>query len=301
MPEGVEVCITAQYLNRKLRHKVLKKVRVLSGKYVRKGVPGVELPEHGEYTVRSVDSKGKLMWIDLGGLTVISTYGMSGRWNFTKHPQHARVEFVFVDRSGKEWSLYFIDQRNFGNLCLTLDPELVERRKAELGPDLLKQPFTEDEFYSRMEAKLEKLSGRRKKLVKLLMDQTVSGIGSGIGNYLVAEIMFEARLSPHRTVAELVEDREACDRLSKAIKTIIKLSYASNNTGYMVHFKEYRKRHMEMIKKGELPAFHDDIDLGDRVFTFQVYQRTEDPFGNPVTRETIIDRRTTHWSEALQK
>ena len=50
------------------------------------------------------------------------------------------------------------------------------------------------------------------------MDQTA--IGSGIGNYLSAEILYRAKISPHKTIAQICRNKKISDRLAKAIQDL---------------------------------------------------------------------------------
>ncbi len=116
-------------------------------------------------------------------------------------------------------------------------------------------------------------------------------LGSGIGNYLVAEILYRAKISPHKLISDF--DKELSYKLSKSIKYTVKLSYISNKTGYMFNLEPYLDNH-------KFKNYHQDVEINDR-FKFLVYGKTKDPFGNNVTREKIIDGRTTHWVKKLQK
>ncbi|HUS14303.1 MAG TPA: hypothetical protein VM536_04705, partial [Chloroflexia bacterium] len=67
---------------------------------------------------------------------------------------------------------------------------------AALGPDMCAMPFDKDEFIRR----LLRPAHLPEEIGVVLLDQTVA---NGVGNYLKAEIMFECRLNPWRTVASL--------------------------------------------------------------------------------------------------
>ena len=61
------------------------------------------------------------------------------------------------------------------------------------------------------------------------MNQTK--IGSGIGNYLAAEILYRAKISPHRLGTDMSEDD--LDNLTFWIKYMVKLAYTDNHAGYV--------------------------------------------------------------------
>jgi len=76
------------------------------------------------------------------------------------------------------------------------DPYLQLPTLAALGPDMCAVPFDKDEFIRRLLLPAH----REQEIGVVLLDQTVA---NGVGNYLKAEIMFECRLDPWRTVGAL--------------------------------------------------------------------------------------------------
>ena len=115
-----------------------------------------------------------------------------------------------------------------------------------------------------------------KTLAGILMNQKKF---CGIGNYLKSEILYAAKLSPHRTLESLTSDD--ITTLFHQSKKIIQASY-DNGGGSAGDFSDLNK------KKGSYK------------FQFQVYGRTHDPLGNKVKKETTQDKRTTHWVPTVQ-
>ena len=116
--------------------------------------------------------------------------------------------------------------------------------------------------------------------------------GSGIGNYLAAEIMYRAGISPHRTGSSLTDEEVVT--LVQTIKHTIKLAYRKNKTGYMIGLPQ--------CLGGPKPVeYQPEIRLapGER-FQFQVYRQAVDPLGNEVVGEKILRDRTTWWVPAVQ-
>ena len=116
------------------------------------------------------------------------------------------------------------------------------------------------------------------------------------GNYLVAEILYRAGISPYRSSSQLLDDD--IQRLEYWIKYIVKLSYMDNHIGYMVNLEEEQSK----IKRKN---YHPTIKLKEKTFKFLVYRQKKDHYGNPVHADKIVGpegkKRTTYWVPAIQK
>ena len=279
MPEVAEVALTAQILSKYLVGSRLKNIRFVEGRYTRKDPDGYDdFMDDLPMKVVAVDSIGKFMWFELKSKKrtwyIWNTFGLTGMWSLFE-PKYSRVEFIFSNQIA-----YFSDMRNFGTIKFSTDKKALNKKIAGLSPDLLKC----DDF------DITKILKYEKKLVKILMDQ--KAIGSGIGNYLVAEILYRAKLSPHRLGSSLTNKELA--KLKHAIKYTIKLAYADNHIGYMVNL-ETEADDIDRID------YHPDIILKAEDFEFRVYNRKTDPFGNKVKADKIVDGRTTYWVPLIQK
>jgi formamidopyrimidine-DNA glycosylase len=295
MPEGPEVAITRDYLATRIIDKTIMSVSVISGRYTHQTLEGKELIKKGEYKITNINSKGKLLWICAKNkldeyIYIINTFGLTGSWGFYEQSD-SRIKFVL--KGDKEYNLYYNDTRNFGTMQITNNEATLHNRTNKLGDDLLKTEYTADDIMK----KIKKLNGDYN-LVEILMNQTKNGIGSGLGNYLVAEVLYRAKLSPYRTLKSLT--KTDVENLTNSIKYITKLSYYNNKTGYMTNFGNYIDRHREKIDNGELPNYHPDVKLKDKEFAFKVYQQKRDPYGNVVTADNIIKGRKTHWVKDVQ-
>ena len=121
------------------------------------------------------------------------------------------------------------------------------------------------------------------------------GIGSGIGNYLSAEILYDAKISPHRTVEEIYNDDKLIKKLTKSIKLIIKLSYYCNYIGYMERFEDFKKIHDKLVENKKINNYHPNVNIKNKKFLFNVYRQKLDKNKNKVKGEKIINGRTTYW------
>jgi hypothetical protein len=125
------------------------------------------------------------------------------------------------------------------------------------------------------------------------------GIASGIGNYLLCEILYRAKISPHRQMADL-SDHELTT-LANMIKYVTKLCYMANTTGYMKKLADFIPKHVEKVEDGIFPNYHPEVKIKKgEVFEFMVYGRKSDDYGNEVQADKIVDDRTTYWVPVVQ-
>lgn len=284
MPEVAEVALTAEILNKYLKKKKLLEFNIISGKYLNKKPTCYdEFIEILPLRITSVNSKGKFLWFELKGKEnkkwyIWNTFGLTGMWSLFK-PKYVRLSLTCENNM----TAYFSDMRNFGTIIFNNDRDSLNKKLNTLGPDFLKDDFD--------------LKGIRKcniPVVKILMNQTK--MGSGLGNYLVAEILYRARISPHRLGSDL--SKRDVKKLIYWIKYVVKLSYVDNRIGYMVNLNEEAKK----IKRKN---YHPDVKLKEDTFQFLVYRKKEDPDGNKVKAEKIVgsgkNKRTTYWVPSVQK
>ena len=178
-----------------------------------------------------------------------------------KKEKHSNVEFIIKSRS-KTYSLYFTDQRNFGTITFGNTDKLNKKLNC-LGPDLLKEKITFKILKERIKNYLE-VSEKRKnnKIIKVLMSQSKKdGIGSGIGNYLAPEILYRAKISPHKLIYDIYKDDKLIKKLLRSIKYTLKLAYFDNKVGYMEYFLNFNKKHKKLIKDGKLPDYYPEIKI----------------------------------------
>jgi formamidopyrimidine-DNA glycosylase len=276
MPEGPEVALTAEILDHYLVKKEITKMSVLSGKYSRKKgyLSEVPLP----LKIIKIDSCGKFMWFELSQQHYIScTFGLTGYWSFEEQP-HSRIRIDL--KSKKIPHVFFNDMRNFGTIEYHQTGDKVVKKINSLRPDFLKDQFT-----------LDTITKYKRKIVNVLMDQ--EALGSGIGNYLVAEILYRAKISPHQMCNKMTNTQ--IKKLEKSVRYIMKLAYKSNHTGYMMVLD---KQFPDYIPKYN---YHPKVVLKTKTFKFKVYLQKVDPKGNSVKAEKgLITGRTTHWVPAIQ-
>ena len=279
MPEGPELARSRDHLRGILCGAELTKFEAYGGRYAKRQPDGLrelrDVMERNTVVVGDVNVKGKFMWWTLRpDMTcetwyLFCTYGMSGMWTTIPLDKHttaiASVRGIFSHAT-----VQFHDPRHFGTLKFVRGKEALDRKLATLGPDMLNAPPNEEPF---REALLRK---GHKTLAEVLMDQSVV---SGVGNYVKAEALYLARLSPHRRPDELITAE--ISRLRRAIIDVMKASYESGGATFATYFQG-------------------DGRPGQATSRFVVYGNRTDPLGNPVVREETKDGRTTHWVPAVQ-
>ena len=304
MPEGPEVTMLSQYLSTKLKNRVFDKITVLAGKYSRKEIKNADKVNNKNYIIKNVDSKGKLMWIELdNNCYFVSHLGLAGQWSFTKS-KNDKIRIGIKNKDNdKTYNLCYQDPRNFGNMEVFVSKQELESKTKLLAPDALKSNFTNNEFANIIKKYLGVSKTRKSQMIfKVLMDQTLSsGLVSGLGNYLTPEILYDCKISPYREIGSLTDDD--ITNLANSIKHVIKLSYYNNTTGYMSNFGDFIKVHKKRIDEGKYPNYNPDIILkATDKFIFKVYQKKVDPLGNPVNPDrTLNPKRTTYWVPSMQK
>lgn len=285
MPEAPEITFLTDTLNRDLSGKKLVSIKIDTGKYRDSPPDGCESFTNAlPLTVNTINSKGKFIYITFqnSNWQIWNTLGLTGEWSKTpaKNPKNISMEFVF-----ELATYYFNDQIHYGTVKFVDDfpvngpvngqvngigIQLTKKLKT-LGPDILKDDIDLEIFIKRVR------KHDSKNVVEVLMDQKVV---SGVGNYLVAEILYDAKISPNHKISEL--DNSKLETILNSTKYVSKLSYMSQGG-----INDYNNR----IK----------IRIGD--FSYKVYERDQDPHGNPVKIDIRVknkQKRRTFWVPAVQ-
>ena len=266
MPEGPEVRRVVDYLQ-VCNGKFLQDIQILTGRYVRHGpfVGYYDLLKTIPLKVLTVSCQGKFIYFYFeNDASLWCTLGMSGAW-LNHQTKHSRVKLSF---SGAD--VYFDDVRNFGTLKYVRDKELLTKKLKTLGHD----PLANNIECTMLQKRLVRKGA--KTIAEVLMDQSVI---AGIGNYLKAEILYAAKISPHRLCSSLSE--KDIFKICKYTNNIMRTSYESGGATILTYKDE-------------------NGDPGTFSRRFMVYNQKHDPLGNPVIRETTRDKRTTHWVPNIQ-
>jgi len=268
MPEGPECKLAAEGLARALTDRTITGFQILSGRYTKKPFEGhaqlvSELPKR----VVGAGCHGKFIYIllDGGDSSIWSTLGMTGHWSRSAS-RHARVRLSLDDGT----DVYYNDTRNFGTLKWSQGRRMLAAKLKTLGPDML----SEDVHHERFQAAM--LRKPKWTLAQALMDQ---GIIAGVGNYVKADSLWLAKLSPHRKVDSLCQ--EEFESLNDSIKRVLRDSYQSQGAT-IKSYKDF------------------DDNEGSYGEAFLCYGRSRDEDGEEVIREETLDGRTTWWVPTRQ-
>lgn len=267
MPEGPEVLKFANSLGEAAPDKNIHSVEILSGRYMR---TKPDLSRLIGARIRGVSARGKLITFLVSDETVdrfgiMSTLGLTGEWLVNPHEKatkHIRIRITLNDGT----RLCFADQRNFGTFKIAEAAEM-RRKLAELGPDIM-WPL---EHYKTLVEPLLKERIRRfgtdMNVAEATLDQRFF---AGCGNYIRADAMYLARISPHRKLYRL-QDHE------------LYLLWCSMNS----------------IAKASMDGYHPITGRPDP-FENLCYGRERSVDDHPVYRYEDRNGRTVHWSPSHQ-
>jgi endonuclease-8 len=303
MPEVIEVLKYADFLRTKLKGKKITDINILNGRYKTHGPPENldNLIKALPLKVKSIETKGKFLYMHFeNGMYLFSTLGLSGGWAWTKDDdagddkiqfghllkyiakdkldqyhtkalKHLNVEFITTDGT-----LYFYDVLSYGTLKVVLTEAELNKKLCSIGPDITAETTTYDVFKARLDK-----AGPEKLIGNVLMNQRLI---SGIGNYLRADVLWLAKISPHRQM----KDISPAD--VKKIWTFSRmLAWAKYN---------YKKG----VKDGYIEKDHPKTPE-DYKREFYVYYQNSDPQGHPVTKEEMYEgsqKRFIYWVSSVQ-
>ena len=276
MPEGPEVTIIAEGLNKLLKDKYILLLEIdPKSRYAKKSPDGfLNFEQNLPIKVKSVQNKGKLIyWTFDKGIHAFQTLGMSGVWHEFKKPN---CSFVLhyknsLHPNSQIKQLYFMDQRHFATMKFIDNQKDFDTKLKSIGPDLLNDKNMNYQVFKKIMDK-----HKEKNIVKVLMDQKYI---SGIGNYLKSEILYHSGINPHNIIKNIPESKMKELYQSARLKIV-----GSYNKG------------------GASLRHYADIDdkKGQFEFTFEVYNKKVDKNGYKVIAEDTLDKRRTYWVKEKQ-
>jgi DNA-formamidopyrimidine glycosylase len=266
-PEGPEVRRTAGWLKSNVQDCIVHNIEQF-GRFVKK--PVSDLDDLKNKRIINVRCRGKVIVLDFEkDISAISTLGMSGRWTRSQDRYTALTLWCELPPTRGIFPVYYDDQRRFGNFRVVTTREATSKLD-ELGWDALAEPMASGK------ARVRVVKYTKKPIAEVLLMQDVF---AGVGNYIRAEAMYQAKLNPSRLVIN-TPDRvwnELCD----AVASVMKESYSRGGA--------------------TLENFYDgDGGRGDHVDFLQVYGKITDPDGHPVARRKDKNGRTVWWVPKVQ-
>jgi DNA-formamidopyrimidine glycosylase len=275
MPEGPEVKMLVDLLNKKLKNKTIKNIEILGGKYLRKKADFSNLKG---LNIKSINCYGKFIyWIfNNSDLVLFNTLGMTGWWSINNHSiMHNNIKFIIEDLI-----VYFNDPRNFGNIIISNHSKL-NNKLEELGADIFNNS-NNDIFIERLKKKRDDSM-----ICSALLDQKVI---AGCGNYLRAEALYIAKISPFRTIKNLSKDE-----MNKIFNILVQLAwfYYNEEKGRILNIIDNKYQLNATYKKTGPSKYKPESGF------FHVYRQDKDTLGNKVLKKEI-NNRTIHYVPNIQ-
>jgi formamidopyrimidine-DNA glycosylase len=158
---------------------------------------------------REPERRGKWLLAPIGDVVLLMHFGMTGllAWEESDTERHRHDRIVFRCRGGE---LRYRNMRRFGGIWVARDEEEAAAVTGRLGPDaagLSRKAFQ------------ELLERRRGGIKSALLDQRLI---AGLGNLLVDEILWTARVHPEKQVRSL--DHKRRDALFDALRSTLRRS-----------------------------------------------------------------------------
>ncbi len=280
MPEFPEVNVQVRYLRDRIVGWVIKdcgwkgKAHLKGLSDAEKDAVCAELADHN--VIEDVTQRGKQIIFRMRRGVVTSHLMFKGRWsvegdpflsNYKRHrnpPKEKTNTFWMTNEQGE--TLFFNDPDYRGHVLAfpaIQDPADVEN-VAKLGPEVLILPETDAAFSKPWElGDFQSRAAKSRQPIKVfLLDQKKQ---SGIGNVYVCEALYQTRISPSRPASSLSSDETTA--LFNAVRHVIQQAI--------------------------------DTDLDYERFVM-IYNKGEDPLGNPVSKDKVGGR-DTYWVPALQE
>lgn len=300
MPEGPEVKLITDDINKKVKGMLLKSFNVdENSKYNSKSSTSSSkgnksnkkhvIAGYSKFVkqlpmiVKEVICRGKQIFFCLeddecNKIYINNNLGMSGIWvsgdvigspsNRTKH-MNIWLTFISNNSDDEQFTLYFSDVRHFAHFGILFGEDEFKAKWNSVGPDVLSEQVEPEEWIEVMRSK------DNWQICKALLDQKLF---SGIGNYIKADALYKAKIMPDRIISSLTD---------KELKTIFKCVLQVMDKSYEDGGMSMRDYVSIYGVKGKYKTI--------------IYGKKVDSKGNPIKTMTCADKRTTHYVEGIQQ
>jgi formamidopyrimidine-DNA glycosylase len=276
MPEGPEAKFLAEKLSRELHGKTLHSIEILAGRYKTHGPPENFTKFVATFPTKlsKIYTKGKVIIFEFAnGWNIISKLGLMGWWYTKDKPtwrkEYKNILFHFKDGNiSKE--LTYSDTLSYGTLKFTNDNVKIEKELNKLGVDILDSNITQAKFIEAFTSLSN--TNKNKPIEDIIIDQHLALCG--IGNYLKAETLYAAKISPLRKCSDISQKEYAA--LYKAVRIV------SRRFLYALWHDHSRNKETYLNQ-------------------FRVYRQEYDPYNNPVKIHKSKTGRSTFWVPSVQK
>tara|TARA_B110001450_G_scaffold35904_1_gene31592 strand:+ start:429 stop:1235 length:807 start_codon:yes stop_codon:yes gene_type:complete len=264
MPEGPEVRIVADFLQKELKNQEITNFDCFSKPYkIKYGKIVKEINKHIPFKFSEIFCIGKTSFIKIDDDKYFSFHlGMTGNWS-KKEEKHSHLKL----KTNINNVVYFNDIRRFGNIKILNNIDI--KTKYHKDGDFLNFN-TSPEKYTNF---LMKNINSNIEVCKILLNQKYF---CGVGNYLKSEILYHAKIHPHTKWNYLI--KKDIYNLCKYTKEIIHQAYLSGGA--------------------ELKDFKNPEN--DSKLILNAYAQTQDSKGNPIINDITKDNRRTYWSPKRQ-
>jgi len=264
MPEGPEVKIVSDYLNKKLKQKKITSFSYCSQPYkIKYGKVIKRLNNFTPLNFSNFFCIGKTSFLKLDEKNYFSFHlGMTGKWSSEKE-KHTHFSIQTSDKS----IIYFTDPRRFGNIKLIKSHDL--KNNYFIYGDLLNNNTTIKEYSNYL---IKNLNSSQE-VCKILLNQKYF---CGVGNYLKSEILYKSKIHPHR---------KWCDLNKKDILNICKFTRSTMIASYKSGGAELRD--FKNPKK-------------DSKLQLLAYGKENDGKGRLIINKITKDNRRTFWCPEIQ-
>nr|WIL04635.1 formamidopyrimidine-DNA glycosylase [Cedratvirus duvanny] len=264
MPEGPEVRNITRKLNIRLAEANLISFDLGDKKSLLQNLTIVNVACRGKLIVFILREEGE-RGEGASPLYITSSLGMTGSWTQNKGSYTKAVLYTSVG------DFYYEDMRGFGKIAIQRTEEELEQRMNKIGFDLLEASLVHGQIPDEQWLSFFNRKSKKKICVVLLEQDKIAGIG----NYLRSEILYQAKINPHRIISSL-SDKELL-LLRDAAQDIIVRAYQSNG----LTIKDY------IDPEGEKGSF-----------VCSVYGRKVDEQGRKVITEKVSGRSIFYVPEA---
>lgn len=235
MPEGPECYTTAAILRTELAGASITRIKYTSFFTKNKTNIDTELVKANlPLLVEGILARGKRIIFVVSNkegvdFAFVWFFAMTGSLSFVE-AKHTQIVFTLLTANQEEKTLYYQDIRTWGYAKFVTTGTEIETLFRDIGPDYMRQEVTFPMFKEAINNKRRK----NKEIAAFLMQQEIF---SGIGNYLRAEILYTARLSPYRKLGSFSEAE--IEALYSAIYKILTRAYKGGGLTIGDYFSPY--------------------------------------------------------------
>jgi formamidopyrimidine-DNA glycosylase len=266
MPEGPEATIMSDDLRKHFVGRTINKLDVHHEKLQKYHVSKLKVP----CEIVDIWTYGKRPIIQTTTGYLVTFLSLHGRWLLpTTDSKYPRLTLILDDIENKHKKITYDDSSMRGFVEYIPDKTALELHFEDKGRDLLSDAPTLKEFTDTLRKRFRKTTS----VHDFLLSPKAT---SSIGNYLMADILYDAKISPYRSLGSLTTDD--ISKLYDSALKIVELSYKQGGFTLATYLRP-------------------DGTYGG--YSSLVYGQKTDKLGNKV-RNDKIKNRSTYWVPTIQ-